>query len=141
METITLGRKQQRRADVIIRVVAGSLNAIEAAGLLSCSLKTVRRLVSRYRVEGLPSLIHKNTGRAPAHKTAASLVEQLRVLAGEDGRYKDFNVPHMCQMRKAPEQLLIGRSTLERLLKAEGLRKRVRKGAPVIYRRRERRRP
>src|SRR5437660_638244 len=140
METITLSRKQQRRADVVIRVVAGSLSVIEAATLLSCSTKTIRRLVSRYRAEGLLAVIHKNTGRAPVHKTTASMVEQLRVLAGEHGRYKDFNVPHMCQMLKEHEHLLIGRSTLERLLKAEGLRKRVRKGAPAIYRRRERRR-
>src|SRR5437588_1148542 len=140
METITLSRKQQRRADVIIRASAGSLSIVEAATMLSCSTKTIRRAVSRYRTEGHSAVIHKNTGRAPAHKTAASIVEQLRVLAGEHGRYKDFNVPHMCQMLKQHEQLLIGRSTLERLLKAEGLRKRVRTGSPPIYRRRERRR-
>ena len=61
-------------------------------------------------------------------------------LAGPDGKYHDLNVCHLQELLEREEQIVIGRSTLDRLLKQAGLRQPA-KTAPPVHRRRRLRRP
>lgn len=137
MGTITLNEKQQRRAEIIARMSSGRMTTVEAAKLLGVSDRQARRLKQRYGAQGLPSLVHGNTARAPANKTGADVREKVRSLAGPEGIYHDFNTVHLCELLAEREQIQIGRSTLDRLLRAEGLRKpKLRRRR--VFRRRER---
>jgi transposase len=137
MGTITLNEKQQRRAEIIARASSGRLAMSEASVLLGVCERQARRLVERYHADGLASVVHGNTARAPANKTDADVREKIRALAGPEGVYHDFNTVHLCQLLAERDQLQIGRSTLDRLLRAEGLRKPKRRHRR-IFRRRER---
>ena len=138
METITLSAKQQRRAEVLTRLISGMLSLEQAASLMGCSIRTVRRRQARFLQVGVPSLVHGNAGRSPIHKTDPRTVARIKELAGEGGRYHLFNTSHLSEMLGLHEGLKIGRSTLDRLLKEEGVRKRRRSGGPPVRRRRER---
>ena len=88
----------------------------------------------------MAAVIHGNAGRAPANRTDPALQERILALAGPRGKYHDLNVCHLQELLEREEQIVIGRSTLDRLLKQAGLRKPA-KTAPPMHRRRRPRRP
>jgi transposase len=142
MGTITLSDKQQRRAEVLARLRAGGLSTEQASMLLGVTVRQVRRQLGRFVAEGLPSLVHGNTGRAPANKTPASIRQKLGELAGSTettkGLYHDWNICHLQEVLGEREGIRIGRSTLDRLLCQEGVRKRRKGRLRRVFGRRER---
>ena len=133
MRTITLNPKQQREVEILTRLEAGALDVATAAELLGVSTRQVRRLRARFRQEGMAAVIHGNCGRPPANRTDPAVVERILALAGPEGKYHDLNVCHLQELLAQEEQIVIGRSTLDRLLKQAGLRQpatAARAGAP-----------
>ena len=63
MGTITLNDKQQRRAEVLNRLEAGTLDVGTAADILGVGVRQVRQLRARLRQESMIFAIHGNTGR------------------------------------------------------------------------------
>ena len=139
MRTITLNPKQQRTAEILTRLEAGAVDVGTAAELLGVSERQVRRLRARFRLEGLASSIHGNSGRTPSNRLEAALREQILTLAGNGGKYHDLNVCHLQELLVQEEQISIGRSTLDRLLKQAGLRQKAKNSPPLHRRRRQRR--
>ena len=140
MRTITLNEKQQREVEILTRLQAGALDVATAAELLGVSARQVRRLRAGFRQEGMAAVVHGNSGRQPVNRTDPALQERILALAGPDGKYHDLNVCHLQELLEREEQIVIGRSTLDRLLKQAGLRKPA-KTAPPVHRRRRLRRP
>lgn len=138
MENITLSRKQQIRSEVITRVKEGRLSKQAAADRLEITRRQMDNVLHRYEEEGLKSLVHGNTGQVPGWKTPSAWVETIVTLADKDGKYSDFSIPHMSEMLQENEGICIGRSTLDRVLKANGVRQ-VRKGKRGVYRKRRQR--
>jgi len=134
-----LDEKQQREAQVLVRLEAGTLDAETAAGLLGVGARQVRRLRARYRQEGMAVVVHGNSKRKPANRSDPAIVERIVALAGPEGKYHDLNVCHLQELLACEKQITIGRSTLDRLLKQTGVRKPAKVGPPVHRRRRERR--
>jgi transposase len=139
MKTVTLNPKQQREVDILTRLEAGALDSSSAAMLLGVSPRQVRRLRARFRQEGFEAVIHGNAGRSPAHRTDPALRERILALAGPEGKYHDLNVSHLKELLEQQEQIGIGRSTLDRLLKQAGLRRSGKSPGPVHRRKRLRR--
>ena len=140
MRTITLNPRQQREVEILSRLEAGALDAGTAGELLGVGVRQIRRLRARFRREGMAAVIHGNSGRSPANRTDPALLERLLALAGPDGKYHDLNVCHLQDLLEQAEQIVIGRATLDRLLKQAGLRQPA-KTAPPVHRRRRLRRP
>ena len=123
MRTITLNEKQRRRCEIITRLIGNKISSSSEAGeLLGLSSRQVRRIRQRYEAAGLETVIHGNLGRPSARRTPASLIEQLKELAGATGRYHDFNVSHLAELLVRDEGIRIPRSTLSRLLLAHHIR-------------------
>jgi transposase len=137
MGTITLNDPQQRKCEILQRLKDDTISSAEAAQLLGRSARQVQRMLSRFTECGMASVIHGNRGRSPANKTSTLIVDRIVQVAGNDGKYHDFNACHMQELLAEHEDLLIGRSTLDRLLKEKQLRKPPRK-QPVKRRRRDR---
>lgn len=117
--------KQQRAVAILSRLEAGVLDVGLAAELLGVGARQVRRLRARFRQAGMAAVIHGNRGRAPANRTAPAVVERIVALAGPAGKYHDLNTCHLQERLAQEEQIVMGRATLDRLLKAAGVR-----GAP-----------
>lgn len=139
MGTITLSDQQQRRVQILERLVANKLTAAEAAQLLKRSERQVLRMKQAYQQKGMAAVVHGNVGRAPANKTDAATREKLRELAGPKGVYKEYNTCHLAEVLARDHDLVLGRATLDRLLQSEGLRKRKRPGDHLVRKRRKRR--
>ncbi len=63
-EWITMTAREQRRAHVLARVIAGELKLWEAAVVLGLSVRQARRLKRALVREGPAALAHANRGRA-----------------------------------------------------------------------------
>jgi transposase len=139
MGTITLNEKQQREVEILTRLEAGVLEVGTAAELLGVGARQVRRLRARFRQEGMGAVSHRNRGRSPANRTDPDVLACILQLAGPEGKYHDLNVCHLQELLEHEEQIVIGRSTLDRLLKQAGLRQPAKTAPPVHRRRRQRR--
>ena len=64
---ITLSQEQQKTFTVINRFIDKSISRQQAASLLGLSTRQITRLKKGVLTSGAESLIHKNTGRKPAH--------------------------------------------------------------------------
>lgn len=138
MRTLSLAGQEQRRVEILTRVIAGTLSSIQAAELLGVSERQVRRLQESYRQDGLVAVIHGNRGRSPANRTDRAVVARLHELVGEGGKYHGLNVCHLHELLAEHDAIALGRSTLDRLLKQEGLRASKREKPKEKRRRRER---
>jgi transposase len=139
MRTITLNPKQQREVEILTRLEAGAVDGVTAAALLGVGTRQVRRRLAGFRQEGFVVVIHGNSGRSPANRTDPGLYERILALAGPGGRYHDLNICHLQELLDEEERIVIGRSTLDRLLKQAGVRQKAKRARPVHRRRRLRR--
>jgi transposase len=118
-EAITLDGRAQRRLYVLNHVLASELTAPEAAAFLNLSVRTVRRLLSRYRAEGAAAVVHGNAGRVPSNRiddaTRARLVEFATT------RYADVNRAHLADLLAEREDFRIAERSLRRVLAEAGL--------------------
>jgi len=137
-ECITLSKKQQRRAEILNRVLSGKITRDEAEALLELSCRQLSRVLNGYKVEGLPSLVHGNAGKVPANKTRPESVAAIVALADKDGKYHGFNVCHMHDLLADNEAIALGRSTLDRLLRDNNIISRQSPKKQVRRQRRER---
>lgn len=131
--------RQQRKAEILVRLDTGAIDISTAAEHLGMGARQVRRLLARFRQEGMAAVIHKNSGRHPANQTDPTIANRIIAMAGPEGKYHDFNVCHMQELLDLDDKIPIGRSTLDRLLKQAGVRKRAKSGPPVHRRQRPRR--
>jgi hypothetical protein len=118
---ITLSKKQQRRAEVLNRVLSGKITKDEAEALLELSRRQLSRVLNGYRIEGLPSLVHGNAGNVPANKTRPESVAAIVALAGDGGKYNGYNICHMHDLLADDQAITLGRSTLDRLLRENNI--------------------
>ena len=139
MRNITLNPTQQRQVEILTRLSVGAIDVPTAAELLGRSPRQVRRLRARFMQEGMEAILHGNQGRVPINRIDSALIDQVCSLAGPSGKYHDFNICHLHDRLEDDEQISIGRSTLDRLLREQGLRQAAH--PPAVHRRRRTRRP
>jgi hypothetical protein len=118
METLRMSQNERRRLTVMSQVQSGKLRLGKASELLGLSYRQVKRVWSRYRLEGDGGLVHRLRGRASNHRGSAKL--RKRVLARYAKEYGDYG-PTLAAECLAEEGLEVGVETLRQWLKAAGL--------------------
>ena len=140
MRILVLNEKQQRRIDILIRLDGGSTDVTTAANLLGVSPRQVRRMRIKFQNEGMAAVVHGNHNRVPVNRITPSIIARILELAGPNGTYHDLNVCHLKDMLAQKEQIFIGRSTLDRLMRQHGLMQRETRLKKKAHRRRRPRR-
>ncbi|HEY8868469.1 MAG TPA: ISNCY family transposase [Candidatus Limnocylindrales bacterium] len=120
-ETISLDARAQRRLYVLNHILAHELTLDEAARVLAISVRQVRRLVQRHRVEGAAALVHGNRGRQPVNRLDDERRAQLAELARTT--YAGFNPVHLAESLVVDEatELQVSARTIRRLLAEAGI--------------------
>ncbi len=62
-ETVTLNTQEQKRVQVLNRILEGQLSKAEAEPLLKLSKRQAQRLLAAYLKEGVAAVVHGNRGR------------------------------------------------------------------------------
>jgi transposase len=117
---LRLNTRDERRIEVLNRVLAGWLTTRAAASLLGVSERQARRLVLAYRREGPRGVVHGNRGRRPARAIPDDVRARVVELAG--GSYAGVNHSHLVELLEEREGIVIARSTLSSILREAGLR-------------------
>lgn len=116
---ITLTKKQQERARVLLDLEGDRLTPGEAASALGLSVRQLRRVRGRMRVEGVAGLVHRNHGRLPANACDTELAARVVQLSTE--KYQGFNQVFLTEMLERDEGILLSRCTVRRMLAAQGI--------------------
>lgn len=134
--TISLNAKEQQRVMVLNRLERREVTAAEAAELVGVSVRHVRRLLARYRQEGVAAMAHGNRGRPPAHAIDPAVQAQVIALARE--RYAGCNHQHLTELLAEREGIMLSRPSVWRTLTGAGIRSPRRRRPPKHRLRRER---
>ncbi len=127
---------EQRRVWVLTRVLGGELTVAEAAELLGLSERSIHRLRAQLQRDGPAGLVHGNRGRVSPRRLGEATRARILGLAKEE--YAGCNDSHLADLLAEREGITIARSSLQRLLRAEGRPSTRRRRAPKHRSRRDR---
>jgi transposase len=118
-DTITMTAKEQRRAQVLARVLEGTFTLREAATVMDLSLRQARRLKGQLARDGPAALAHGNRGQVSTRRTDEAIREQVAQLFRTT--YHACNVQHFTELLAEREAIPLAVETVRRILKAHGL--------------------
>jgi hypothetical protein len=105
--------------EVILRALSRQLTWIQAAEILGCSARSIRRLRLRYQQCGYDGLLdHRRQTPSPKRAPVAEVERGLR-LYGE--RYRDFNVRHFVRIARREHQVTFCYAFVKKALQGAGL--------------------
>src|SRR5215470_15911464 len=105
--------------EVILRALAGQLTWIQAAEILGCSPRTIRRLRWRWERVGYDGLFDRRR-HTPSPKRAP-VAEVQRVLTLYRDRYQGFNVRHFHQVARREHGVRFCYAFVKKALQTAGL--------------------
>jgi transposase len=115
----TLTMKDEKRLDVIHRVLRRDLTVVQAALLMGVSERQCYRIKARVDKAGAKGVVHGNRGRPCKRKTTEKMVRRVVELAR--GKYQGFNDHHLTEKLKEQEKIELSREKVRRVLRANGI--------------------
>src|SRR5215470_14849182 len=118
-ETFTMSHKEVPRAGLLKAALAGKISNAQGAQALHLSVRQFQRLKTRFRVDGVPGLLHRLRGRSSPRRLHAAL--RARAAALLQSTYASLNDCHATEKLREIDGVCISRSTVRRLRRALGL--------------------
>ncbi|HJB91200.1 MAG TPA: ISNCY family transposase [Candidatus Eisenbergiella merdigallinarum] len=116
---ITLSQEQLKTLTVINRFINKSISRQQAAELLGLSTRQITRLKKGVLTSGAESLIHKNTGRKPAHAVSDETKEAvLKIFSRTE--FSGINFLHFKDILLADFGISLSYSAISSILKNAG---------------------
>lgn len=129
--------KELDRLQIIRDSVSRQITQEQAADRIGISIRQVKRLVQRYRIEGPQGLISRRRGQRP-NNTFSSEFRTLVISLVRD-KYPDFGPTFACEKLREIHGLALSAETLRKWMVEEGLWRERRRKIARIYQRRQRR--
>lgn len=114
MKRIELRMNEQEKYEVIKSLVEHGGNKNAAAVKLGCTVRTINRLIQRYKEQGKAGFVHGNRGRKPAHTFSESTVTDILTLY--NNKYYDATFSYACELLAEHEGILISPSALTNIM-------------------------
>lgn len=111
--------KAMTRQEVILRAMAGRITWIQAAEILGCTARHLRRMRGGYEKFGFTGLFDGRVGKVSARRIAMETVEEVIRLYREE--YFDFNVSHFHERLREKHSIDVSYTWTKRLLQGAGL--------------------
>jgi transposase len=115
---ITLSQKEMMRVNVILKVLGGEIKQKKAAELLGLSVRQVRRITRRVRIEGNKGIAHRSRGRPSNRRLPGEMRGGAIGLYRE--KYSDFGPTLASEKILEIDKIKINSETLRRWLIEEG---------------------
>ncbi len=115
----TLTMRDEKRLDIIQRVLRSELTVVQAARVMGVSERQCYRVKARVGRAGAKGVVHGNRGRPCKRKTKEKTVRRILELAR--GKYQGFNDHHWTEKLKEQEQIKLCREKVRQLLRAHGI--------------------
>lgn len=104
---VTLSRREQQRAHILVHVIEGRLPVADAARLVGPSTRHVKRLLAKVRRDGPAALAHGNRGRPSPRRLPDAVRSRVLLLARS--RYAGANDHHLTDLLREHDGLLVSR--------------------------------
>jgi len=120
-DRISMSARERDVLKVMGAVLSGERTQVEAARLLSKSVRQVRRIARRLEAEGDRGVIHRLRGRSSNHRSSPQL--RAEVLSTYRRDYPDFGPTLACEYLAKHDDVKVSQETLRQWLIAAGLRR------------------
>ncbi len=108
-----------KRQEVILKVLGGYLNWIQASEILGISARQMRRLKREYEEGGFPMLVDNRHGKLAWNRAPIDVTQ--KVLSLYRDQYFDLNVTHFCEKLSQDHGIARSYSWVKKLLHEAGL--------------------
>ena len=116
MRKVDLRMNEQYKYEVIKKLVDTHGNKKNAAIKLNCTVRTIDRLIIRYKAEGKAGFIHKNRNRQPASTIPADI--KHKVIDLYRTKYSGANLLHFSQLLAKKEDIHVSDTTINYWLRS-----------------------
>lgn len=116
---IQLSEKEFNRMKVLESLIRKEISREEAAVRMKISSRHVSRLVKKYAIGGVNSLVHKNRGKPSSRKMAEDKRKEIVRLI--ETHYNDFGPTLASEMLKERHNIAIHKEVLRRIMIEAGL--------------------
>ena len=131
-----MSQKERQRYHLLEMVVGGKITLKEAITVIGVSYRHGKRVKNKFITEGAKGLIHGNRGRPSAKALNRELTE--RIIELSLNKYTNFNDTHFTEKLKEEEGITVGRDTVRRLRRTNGIKPKRRRRAKKHHKRRPR---
>ncbi|UCE33150.1 MAG: helix-turn-helix domain-containing protein, partial [Deltaproteobacteria bacterium] len=100
-------------------VIEGKITLKDAGRVMEISYRHAKRLKRKLVSEGAKGLVHGNRGRPSPRALNAELAQRIIALSRE--KYANFNDTHFTEKLKQAEGITVGRDTVRRLRRNNGI--------------------
>lgn len=117
-DIMVMRQSELKRLELVKRTIAKQLTQLEVSKFLGLSLRQVKRIVKRVRIQGDKGVIHELRGKVSYRRI--SDVIKAKVLRVYGSRYKDFGATLASEKLAKHEGIKLSRETLRKWLRVEG---------------------
>ena len=110
-----MSKKELARKTEVERVLDHRITQKEAARKLGITERQFRRILNRYRQEGVGGLVSRKRGRPSNRKTDAEVREEVRKFITDPQR-KDFGPTFMAEKLEQKEGIKLSKETVRRMM-------------------------
>ena len=114
MKRIELRMNEQEKYEVIKALVDHNGNKNAAAIKLGCTVRTINRMIQRYKEQGKSGFIHGNRGRKPIHTFSETTVTDIITLY--KNKYSDATFTYASELLAKHDGINISPSTLTKIM-------------------------
>ena len=115
MKGIKLKTVEERKYEVIKKLVATNGNKKRASLALMVTVRTVGRLIKKYKEDGKEGFLHKNTSKSPSWTVSGETKKHIVKLYEE--KYYDTNFRHFKELLFKNEDINLSYTFIYKLLK------------------------
>ena len=119
MRKVELRMNEEYKYKIIKKLVETDGNKKRAASKLNCTVRTVNRLIIKYKSEGKSAFIHGNRGRVPS--TTIPLDIKNKIISFYINEYSNANFSHFCEIVHREFNIKISDTTLNKWLREEDI--------------------
>lgn len=111
---VDLRMNEQKKYEVIKKLVDTNGNKNGAAITLGCTRRTINRLIKAYKQNGKAAFSHGNKGRTPVRTISKQLREQITLLY--ENKYFDSNIRHFTELLAKNDGITLCEGTVRSIL-------------------------
>ena len=119
MRKVELRMNEEYKYKIIKKLVETDGNKKRVASKLNCTVRTVNRLIIKYKTEGKSAFIHGNRGRVPS--TTIPLDTKNKIISLYINEYSNANFSHFCEIVYREFNIKISDTTLNKWLREEDI--------------------
>jgi len=116
---IAMSQRERQGYHLLNMVVGGKITLHDAGRLMAISYRHAKRLKMKLLSEGARGLVHGNRGRPSPRALNGELAQRIIILSRE--KYANFNDTHFTEKLKEVEAITVGRDTVRRLRRNNGI--------------------